>query len=340
MRILITGAFGNVGTSTLNELLKRGHQVRIFERNTLKNRIRAKKYKEKAEIMLGNILNIGDVGKAVSGVDVVIHLAAVIPPLTDRIPELAEYINVGGTESIINAIKKQSKRPKLIYTSSVAVYGDRLDSPYIEKTDPTNPSPDDRYAMQKLKCEELIKKSGLEWLIFRLTAVFPANKLKLDPIMYDMPLETSLEICSSEDVGFAIANAVDNTTVWGNIFHIAGGERCRTTYRALLNRMFDILGMGTDFLSDKAFRKSGFHCGYMDTDESERYLHYQRHTLEDYYQEVLKNYRIKRIFITLVRPLARWLLMRKSPYYGASFRATDHMGKNVLHPKKSLESEL
>jgi nucleoside-diphosphate-sugar epimerase len=314
--------------------LKRGHQVRIFERRTLKNRIRAKKYREKAEIILGDILNIQDIGRAVSGVDVVVHLAAVIPPLADRIPELAEYINVGGTESIINAIKKQSKRPKLIYTSSVAVYGDRLETPYIEKTDPTNPSPGDHYAMQKLKCEELIRNSGLKWVILRLTAVFPANKLKLDPIMYDMPLETSLEICSSKDVGLAIANAVDNSLVWGKIFHIGGGERCRTTYRALLNRMFDIFGMGSGFLQDKAFSKGGFHCGFMVTEESESCLHYQRHTLEDYYQEVLKNYRIKRIFITLVRPLAQWLLVRKSPYYRVSIREAVHTGKNTLRIKK------
>jgi UDP-glucose 4-epimerase len=333
MKILVTGAFGNVGKSTLNELLKRGYEVRVFERNILKNRIWAKKYKGKVQVILGDILNIRDVGRAVSGVDIVIHLAAVIPPLADRKPELAEYINIGGTESIINAIKKQPRRPKLIYTSSVAVYGDRLDSPYIRKTDPTNPSLGDHYAMQKLKCEEIIKRSGLQWSVFRLTAIFSPDKLKLDPIMYDMPLETSLEICCSEDVGFAIANAVESPQVWGKIFHIAGGESCRTTYKALINRMFDIFGMGSGFLPDKAFSKGGFHCGFMETEESERYLHYQRHTLEDYYRQVSKCYSIKRIFISMVRPLAQWLLARKSPYFKVSFKEAIHICKHPMYIK-------
>ncbi|UCB45863.1 MAG: NAD(P)-dependent oxidoreductase [Spirochaetota bacterium] len=336
MKILITGAFGNVGRSTLNELLKRGYQVKVFERNTFKNRFWAKKYKGKAQIILGDILNIRDVGKAVSGVDVVVHLAAVIPPLADRNPDLAEYINIGGTENIINAMKKQPAIPKLIYTSSVAVYGDRLDSPYIKETDSPNPSPGDHYAMQKLKCEELIKQSGLQWSIFRLTAIFSSTKLKLDPIMYDMPLETSLEICCSEDVGYAIANAVDNPQVWGKTFHIAGGEQCRTTYRALINRLFDIFGMGSGFIPDKAFSKSGFHCGYMETGESEGYLHYQRHTLEDYYRQVSKNYRIKRVFFTLVRPLAQRLLVKKSPYCRVSFHEAIHLNKHLLNTKRAV----
>ena len=334
MKILITGAFGNVGRSTLNEILKRGYQVKIFERNTFKNRLWAKKYKGKAQIILGDILNIRDVGKAVSGVDIVVHLAAVIPPLADRKPGLAEYINIGGTENIINAMKKQPEKPKLIYTSSVAVYGDRLDTPYIKKTDCPNPSHGDSYAVQKLKCEELIKQSGLQWSIFRLTAIFASNKLKLDPIMYDMPLETSLEICCSEDVGFAVANAVDNPKVWGKTFHIAGGEQCRTTYRTLINRLFDIFGMGSDFIPDKAFSKSGFHCGYMETEESEGCLHYQRHTLEDYYRQVLKNYRIKRVFCTMVRPLVQWLIVKKSPYCRVSFREAIHLSKHIPNTKQ------
>ena len=157
MKVLVTGAFGNVGTGMLHELLKRDHEVRVFEKDTQKNRQIARRYKRKVEIRFGDILNIRDIDEAVRGMEVVVHLAAVIPPLADRNPELARYVNVGGTENIIRAMRQTAPGSKLVYTSSIAVYGDRVDSPYIGEGDIPRPNKEDHYAHQKLRCEGLVR---------------------------------------------------------------------------------------------------------------------------------------------------------------------------------------
>ena len=315
MKVLLTGAFGNVGLSTLEELIKKGYKVRAFDIKNRKNLKLAKKYKNKVEIIWGDVRNPEDVEKAVEGQDVVIHLAAIIPPLADRNPKLAEAVNVGGTLNIIKAMERQPKKPRLIFTSSVAVYGDRRKSPLIKPDDPPNPNPDDEYAKQKLKCEELIRQSKLEWVIFRLTYIVSPDKLQLDPLMFKMPLDTCIEICHTKDAGLALSNAVENEKIWGKILHIAGGEKCRITYKEYIDKMMEILGLGKGFLPDEAFSKGNFHCGFMTTEESQKLLHYQRHTLDDYFNEVKKKVRFRRYFMKIFKPVIRIYLLRNSPYY-------------------------
>ena len=301
----------------MKELIKRNHDVRIFDIKSTKNRKVAKKYEDKVEIIWGDIRNFEDVEKAVSGQEVVIHLAAIIPPLADKQPKFAEEVNVGGTTNIIKAMENQSQKPRLIFTSSISIYGDRLESPFIKISDPPNPNPHDDYAKQKLKCENLIKNSSLKWAIFRLTGIFSPNKLQRDPLMFDMPLETCLEICHTKDVGLALVNAIENQEIWDDIFNIAGGIKCRIIYKDFLAKMLGLFGLGFHYLPEEAFSKRGFHCGFVDTNKSQKLLQYQRHTLTDFFNEVKKKVKVIRFLSTLFRPIARRYLLGKSPYYKA-----------------------
>jgi nucleoside-diphosphate-sugar epimerase len=315
LKVLLTGAFGNVGFSTLKELLKRNYDIRIFEIKNRKNRRLAYKYKNRIEIFWGDLRNFKDVEKAINSCDVIIHTAAIIPPLADRKPKFAESVNVGGTSNIIEVMKKQPKKQKLIFTSSVAIYGDRVNNPLIRPTDPLNPNPDDEYAKQKVKCEEIIRKSGLEWVICRLTYIVSIDKLHLDPLMFEMPLDTSIEICDTKDVGYALANAVENEDIWGETLHIAGGERCRISYREYLKEMLYIFGMGNEALPVEAFGTNGFHCGFMTTEKSQFHLQYQRHTIDNYFNDVRKKVAFSRFLMTMVRPFAKKYILNKSYYY-------------------------
>jgi nucleoside-diphosphate-sugar epimerase len=329
MKILLTGAFGNVGLSTLKELIKRNHDVRVFDIRNTRNVRLASKYKKDIEIVWGDLRIYKQVEKAVFDRDVVIHVAAIIPPLADKKPKFAETVNVGGTENIIEAIKNQPKKPKLIFTSSVAVYGDRLENPMIHIDDPLNPNPDDEYAKQKIKCEELIRNSTLDWAIFRLTYIVSLNKLQMDPLMFEMPLNTSIEICDTNDVGLALAKAVESKEIWGEIMHIAGGERCRISYREYLDEMLDIFGIGYEFLPDEAFRQDrGFHCGFMNTDKSQALLNYQRYTLDDYFTAVRKKVAISRFFTMVFKPIAQKYLLNKSHYYKEYLKSYNQEFKN------------
>ncbi len=129
MRILLTGAFGNVGLSALEELLARGHQVRCFDLKTSANVRLARHYARKAEIFWGDLRSKDDVAAAVRDVDVVIHLAFILPRLSacgvelEKEPVLARQVNVGGTRNLIRAMRAQPVPPRLIFSSSLHVYG-------------------------------------------------------------------------------------------------------------------------------------------------------------------------------------------------------------------------
>jgi len=314
MRVLLTGAFGNVGLSTLDELVRKGHDVRALDLDTPANRRAARPYRGKIDVVWGDLRDREVLARAVADCQTVLHVAAIIPPLADREPELARSVNVEGTSNLIKVMEAQPQSPRLVYASSVAVYGNRLDTPMIRPGDPPDPNPEDGYAKQKLACEGLIQGSELTWSVFRLTYIPSTTNLKMDPIMFEMPLATSIEICHTRDVGLAFANAAEADFVWGKIMHIAGGPACRTTYGQHVDEMMEIFGLGRGLLPPEAFATDGYHCGFMTTDDTKA-LGYQRHTLEDYYREVRRQVAWHRPLLRLVRPLARGYLLRRSPYY-------------------------
>jgi nucleoside-diphosphate-sugar epimerase len=315
MKILVTGAYGNVGQSTLDELIAKGHEVTAFEADTPRNRTLCLRFKKSVRQLWGDIRNASAVEAAVAGQDCVIHLAAVIPPASIAAPLLAESVNIDGTRNVISAIEKQSPKPDLIYASSIAIYGDRLANPLIRATDEPNPNSDDEYARHKLRCEGIIRATDLNWLILRLTYIVSARRAVPDPLMFEMPLDTRLEICDTRDTGLAFANAAERTGVRKKVLNIAGGERCRISYREYLQQMLEIFGLGWNALPMFAFSRRGYHCGFMDTEESQRLLGYQRVTLDDYLLEVRSIWKSRKFLVRLLRPfIVQWMLLR-SPHY-------------------------
>ncbi|MGM0438451.1 MAG: NAD-dependent epimerase/dehydratase family protein [Bacillota bacterium] len=315
MKVLLTGAFGNVGFSVLEELIKKEYNITILDQKNSRNLIRAKKYKNKVEIIWGDLKNENDIKKVVRDQDIIIHTGAVIPPLADKKPDLAYKVNVEGTFNIISEAEKQNHPPKIIYTSSIAIYGDRRKNPVIKSNDSPNPNFDDSYAKQKLECEKIIKNSNLDWVILRLSYIVDPNNIKMNTIMFEMPLNTCIEICHTKDAGIALANAVDEPKVWGKVMNIAGGKECRIVYKDYLEKMMDIYGLGKDFLTEELFSNDNYHCGFMETEISQKLLFYQNHTLNDIYKEVEKNLKYKRIFMKFLKPIIKLYFKNKSPYY-------------------------
>ena len=106
MKILITGAFGSIGKAVIEEAHKRNHEITVFEIENKKTRKDAHKYRNKIkEVIFGDIRNFEDVKKAVQESEIVIHLAAIIPPTSKKHRELTMDINYGGTVNLINAKK-------------------------------------------------------------------------------------------------------------------------------------------------------------------------------------------------------------------------------------------
>jgi len=326
VRVLVTGAFGNVGRSTLAALFQKGFDVTALEADTPRNRRIAPRLALElgrkgrpafSSLVLGDVRDRALAARAVTGQDAIIHLAALIPPAADRQPELARSINIGGTAAIIDAARALGEAaPRLVFASSIAAYGDRLREFWIKTTDPLAPSPGDEYGRTKVEAEALVRASGLPFSILRLTYIVWRKKLARDPLMFHMPLATRIEICHTEDTGRAFASAVTNQEALGRTFDIGGGESCRTNYRDYLDAMFRLFGLGGfGSVPESAFAASGFHCGwYADSDEAERILGFRRKTLADYYVEVAEEASWARIGAALFRPLVRMGLAAGSPF--------------------------
>ncbi len=311
MKVLLTGAFGNIGTNTIEALHQQGHQVTGFDLPTKANIKYAKRYKHKISISWGDIRQRKDIAAALQGQDVVIHLAGIIPPDSERNPQRAEEVNIGGTHNLLEAAKGMANSPKLIFASSVSVFGRKFDCP-PPRTAADSLEPSDNYSRHKIVCEEMIKSSGIRWAILRFPAVPSLSSMGIDPIMFDISLSTRIEFLHPKDAGLALANAVSSDEVWGKILLMGGGKEAQFEYCDYVGKTLEAVGIGR--LPCEAFGRQPFYTDWMDTSESQRILQYQRRTLDDYLLEFKANLGLKRYFIPLLRPLIRRSLLRRSPY--------------------------
>lgn len=312
MKILLTGATGNVGSHTLPELVRRGHIVRCFSRPTAGNRRRARALPAGAEVVWGDITDADAVARATAGVDAVIHLAALIPPAADEQPERAREVNVDGTANVVAACRSRPEPPRLLFTSTFDVHGYTVDRPPPRQVDDpvvaTNP-----YTEHKIRCELLVRESGLSWAIFRLADVPILGVRDPHPIMFEIGLDNRIESLHADDAGLAIANALEVPEVWGRILFIGGGPSCQLTYREYLTRL--LAAMGVDPLPEKAFSTAPYPTDWLDTTQSQSLLHYQRHTFDDIAEAIAASLGWKRRLVPLASPLARAAILRLSPYY-------------------------
>lgn len=322
--VLLTGASGTIGLEVLKQLLKKPEfKVTVFDKKTRMSIRKLTPLKDKVKLIYGDITHEDDLKLVVNNLDYVIHLAAIIPPVADDNPELAQKVNIEGTRSLIRLLEHHSPHAFLIYSSSISVYGDRLKNPYISVTDPLEPSPGDEYAITKIAAEQIIKNSKLDWSIFRLAAIMGGHTMS--KLMFHQPLNTSLEIATPQDCAQAFVNAIGKQKQLSKrIFNLGGGESCRISYDQFLKRSFQIFGLGTFEFPNKAFAEKNFHCGfYEDGDELEGILHFRDHSLEDYFDMEKSKISPIRKFVTTIfrKPIKFFLLNQSEPY--KAFREND-----------------
>ena len=315
MRVLLTGGSGNIGSHTLPQLVQRGHEVRWFARLSTANRRKARELPGGVEVVWGDITDAAAVLAAAADMDTVVHLAALIPPAADEDPQRARLVNVEGTANVVAACQAQPTPPALLFTSTFDVHGNTLDKPPPRHVDDplvaTNP-----YTEHKITCEGLVRESGLRWCVFRLADVPILGIRDPHPIMFEIGLDNRIESLHADDAGLAITNALETPAVWGRVLLVGGGPSCQLTYREYLTRL--MAAMGVEPLPDSAFSDAVYATDWIDTEESEALLHYQRHDFADIAEAIAASLGWKRRLVPLAGPFARSALLRLSPYHGRS----------------------
>lgn len=161
MRILVTGAFGFLGTAVVARLVTAGHDIAALSR-----RLDAVHPVPGVEPVTGDILDRALMEKAVQGVDAVCHLAALTQVRESFArPEAYFEVNREGTRTVLEAAAARAElrgRPtRFLLASTGAVYGPADEELLNESVIPHPTSP---YAESKLAAEELALGSAGEWL--------------------------------------------------------------------------------------------------------------------------------------------------------------------------------
>lgn len=186
MRILITGGAGYIGTELTYELSKRAEVSEIIVYDNLSrgnyNLFIGHSKLEKVKFVQGDLLDTRKLKKNLKGVEVVIHLAAIVTtPFSDQNPHLFEQVNHWGTAELVYAIE-ESEVKKFIYTSSVSVYGSSKEE--VDVDSPINPKT--FYGISKMRGEEHAHRiiNKIPTYILRLGNVYGYSKsMRFDAVI-------------------------------------------------------------------------------------------------------------------------------------------------------------
>ncbi|WP_422930331.1 NAD-dependent epimerase/dehydratase family protein [Singulisphaera sp. PoT] len=176
MRILVTGGAGYVGSTLVPMLLQQGHRVRVYDMLKFGGHgLLPCCQNRHFELIKGDVCDSAALGKALEGVDAVVHLAAIVGyPACKKESQLATATNVDGTRNLLNLRKKDQK---VIFASTGSIYGSIPD--YVCNED-TPRSPITLYGETKATAEQMILDAGNSVAYRYATAFGVSNRMRLD----------------------------------------------------------------------------------------------------------------------------------------------------------------
>jgi len=241
--VLVTGGAGFIGSHLVEALLRRGDQVRVFDNFSTGRRENVQHLHDDIELIEGDLRDFDAVRRAVVGVEVVFHqaaLASVQRSVDD--PMTTNAVNVTGTLHVLMAARDAGVR-RVVFASSSSVYGD---TPTLPKVETQAPQPLSPYAVSKLAGEQYCMAFsvvyGLPSIALRYFNVFgprqdPHSEYAaviprfidrmvrgLPPIIYGDGLQ-SRDFTYIENVVDANLAAADAPASCSTVFNVGAGER-------------------------------------------------------------------------------------------------------------------
>ena len=324
MKILLTGAFGNIGSHTLETLLSRNRYAILCSdvRNPRTEReMRRLSRLGSFETHWADISDPAVPQELVRGTRCIIHLAAIIPPLSEQEPDLVKKVNIEATRNLIMAACEQDPRPKFIFTSSVTVHGKKHSSPPPRRAD-EEPEPCDNYSRSKVASENDLKESELPWTILRVGAALSKNLMEGRMkdgfrMLFNTPLDQRIEVVHPRNVATAVSNSVEAETE-GKTLYLGGGRDWQLNYRDFTDVVFDAIGLSPP--PDRAFivpkdNNDYWYTDFMDTEESQKLLKFQNDSFEAYVDELKRAFGWKRNACRILDPIISRVVLSYSPYY-------------------------
>ena len=214
MRVFVTGATGFVGRAIIDKLQTVGHSVRILVRDPESPRSRALPSPARLETRRGNILDASTLQDALDGVDAVIHLVGIISEFGAN---TFDNVHRLGTENIVRVAQKTGVQ-RLVHMSALG----------------TRPNAVARYHQSKWAAEEIVRRSGLDWTIFRPSIIYGpgdgfvnlfARISRYSPVLPVMgDGQSRFQPVAVEDVAACFIRALNEPRSFGQTYDLCGTE--------------------------------------------------------------------------------------------------------------------
>jgi nucleoside-diphosphate-sugar epimerase len=173
MRYLVTGGAGFIGSNIVDELVRRGQTVVVFDDLSSGKESNLAAVRSKIELRVANIGDVAALHAAAKGANYVIHLAArTSVPRSVAEPIETNRINIDGTLNVLVAAR-DAKVKRVVFAASSAAYGETPTLPKVETmpADPISP-----YGVTKvvgeLYARVFTRTYGLETACLRYFNVF------------------------------------------------------------------------------------------------------------------------------------------------------------------------
>jgi nucleoside-diphosphate-sugar epimerase len=258
---LVTGGAGFIGSHLAEELLRRGHRVRIVD-NFVTGRRDNISHLTQAEVVEGDLADTAFAERAVDGLEYVLHQAAIpsVPRSVEN-PWPSNRSNIDATLSVLMAARKAGVK-RVVYAASSSAYGN---TPTLPKREDMPTSPRSPYALQKLVGEQYCRLFtdlyGLETVSTRYFNVFGPRQDPSSPYSGVISLFTSALLSGRRPVIYGdgeqtrdftfVANVVDGVRlaceipkIGGEMVNLAAGGR--VSLNRLVRVLNDIIGTNID----------------------------------------------------------------------------------------------
>lgn len=173
MKVAVFGGGGFIGSAIADRLLLEGHSLRIFERPRVEP---YRRFSDTEDVtwLTGDLMSTHDVGDALEGVDVVIHLVSTtLPKSSNDDPIYDVQSNLVATLQMLNLMVAKGVKKIVFISSGGTVYGNPCYLPIDEKH-PTEPLVS--YGITKLAIEKYLlmyqRMHGIKAVILRVSNPF------------------------------------------------------------------------------------------------------------------------------------------------------------------------
>ena len=247
-KVLITGAYGLLGSYTVREMKENGYYVRAFGRNPEK--LQALK-DDHVELFVGDFCNPDDIDKAAEGMDYVIHVGA---KLGWGKREDFFKTNVEGTRNVIEACARHHVK-RLVFCSAPSL--DPLKNNFhITEKDYNANNKLTYYIESKIAAEKLVREqTKVPFSIIRPRGVCGIGDTRMIPVLINanktigIPLfakgKIVVELCCAANAALALRLCTEKDEALGQAYNITNDEP--TLITELAEEMFTTLGVPSKF---------------------------------------------------------------------------------------------